>query len=251
MKVVVEKYNRYGEKDYDEGYINWGFDDLKSQIIMAKRLESIFPRNKKNILDIACGISRYHKVWLESGYNVTGIDISETFINYSKNYNKDFENPKYYVCDFNNFNLNNHFDIAVWLDPVELTGASINRIYNTLKTDGILVYEMWNDNYYKYHNDNKHNDCQTWSHKNGVYHLIRNKYNKVTCADEHEEIIFDVPNDTMIHRTGINAKNVNSHCSIQIMEAAGFKNIRFIDYDGQPFSTENQDVKRFLMIAEK
>lgn len=251
MKIIEEKYNRYGEEDYDTGYINWGFDDLETQIVMADKLQKIFPKDTKNILDVACGISRYHQVWLKGGYDVTGIDISETFINYAKNYNKEFSNAHYLVEDFNNLSFQNQFDIAVWTDPVELTGIAVNRIYKALKEGGTFIYEMWNDNYYKYHNDNRHNDCQTWTCKDGVYYLIHHKYNKATCVSEHEEIIFDVPNDTMIHRTGINAKNVNSHCSIQIMDAAGFKNIRFIDYDGQPFSTENQNVKQFFMIGEK
>ncbi|WP_165980112.1 hypothetical protein [Paenibacillus dendritiformis] len=55
----------------------------------------------------------------------------------------------------------------------------------------------------------------------------------------------------MIHKIALDAKNINNHCSIQIMEAAGFKNIRFIDYDGQPFSTENDQVKQFFMVCEK
>lgn len=55
----------------------------------------------------------------------------------------------------------------------------------------------------------------------------------------------------MIHKTGLGAKNVNSYCYVQIMEAAGFKNVRFVDYEGQPFNTENQQIKQFFMIGEK
>lgn len=155
------------------------------------------------------------------------------------------------VCDFNEWNVESEYDVAVWTDPVELTGISVNRIYKALKQNGVFIYEMWNDNYYEYHTDNRHNDCRTWTHKDGVYHLVRHEYNRSTCVSEHEEIIFDIPNDTMIHKTGLDAKHVNNHCSVQMMEAAGFKNIRFVDYDGRSFRTENQQIKRFFMIGEK
>ncbi|WP_430158497.1 class I SAM-dependent methyltransferase [Paenibacillus thiaminolyticus] len=70
---------------------------------MAEKLMKIFPTEGKSIFDVACGISRYHQVWLKSGHKVTGIDISNTFIEYSRNYNKDFDKTRYFVCDFNEF----------------------------------------------------------------------------------------------------------------------------------------------------
>ncbi|WP_375142937.1 class I SAM-dependent methyltransferase [Paenibacillus sp. D2_2] len=127
------------------------------------------------------------------GLEVTGIDISSTFIEYLRNYNKAFDKAQYVVSDFNDIDFENHFDIAVWTDLVELTGISTNRIYRSLNDNGVFIYEMWNDNYYKYHNDYKHNDCRTWTYNDGVYHLIRHEYNRATCVSEHEEIIFDLP----------------------------------------------------------
>ncbi|WP_438447686.1 class I SAM-dependent methyltransferase [Gorillibacterium sp. sgz5001074] len=218
---------------------------------MAEKLQGLFPEKAARIIDIACGISRYHQVWLQSGYEVTGIDISETFIEYAREYNKAFDKACYFVRDYNELSFDNEFDVAVWTDPVGLTGLSANRIYRALKPKGAFIYEMWNDNYYKYHTDDRHNDCRTWSYQDGVYRLVRHEYNRATCISEHEEILFDLPNDTMIHKTGLGAHPVNSYCSIQIMEAAGFKNVRFVDYKGQPFRTENQQVKRYMMIGEK
>ncbi|MEK4661449.1 class I SAM-dependent methyltransferase [Priestia sp. FSL H7-0729] len=251
MKIIEEKFNRYGDQDYDKEYIKWGFDDLENQIVMAEKLQRLFPENSTKILDIACGISRYHQVWLKSGNEVTGIDISKTFIEYSKDYNRAFEKASYFVCDFNELSFDNEFDVAIWTDPVGLTGVSANRVFNALKPTGIFIYEMWNENYFKYHTDERHNDCRTWTYCDGIYRLVRHEYNRATCVSEHEEIIFDIPNDTMIHKTGLGAKNVNSYCYVQIMEAAGFKNVRFVDYEGQPFNTENQQIKQFFMIGEK
>lgn len=34
-------------------------------------------------------VAKYHQTWLKSNYYVTGIDLSETFIKFTKEYNKD------------------------------------------------------------------------------------------------------------------------------------------------------------------
>lgn len=124
MKIIEEKFNRYGDQDYDKEYIKWGFDDLDTQIVMAEKLQRLFHENSTKILDIACGISRYHQVWLKSGNEVTGVDISNTFIEYSRDYNRTFEKAIYFVSDINELSFENEFDVAIWTDPVGLTGVS-------------------------------------------------------------------------------------------------------------------------------
>lgn len=251
MKIIEETYNRYGQEDYDTGYINWGFDDVEEQLDMASKVQALLPPQTASILDVACGIARYHQQWLKSGIEVTGIDISETFIRYARQFNQQYEGAQYLVCDFNDLPFENRFDAAVWTDPVELTGLAVNRAYRALRPGGVFLYEMWNDNYEKYHTSPRHNEARTWTCKDGVYHLIRHEYNRATSVTEHEEIIFDVPNDTMTHKKGLGGKKVNHHCAMQFLEAAGFRNVRFVDYDGQPFSPEAAHVKRFFMIGEK
>lgn len=44
-----------------------------------------------------------------------------------------------------NSDFEHQFDIAVWTDPMELTGISANRIYKSLKYNGVFIYEMCND----------------------------------------------------------------------------------------------------------
>ena len=80
MKINKQQGSQYGNRKWDEEYIRWGFKDEDSQIDFAQKLLKIFPKHATSILDVACGIGRYHKVWLESGYKVTGTDLSELFI---------------------------------------------------------------------------------------------------------------------------------------------------------------------------
>lgn len=251
MKIIEKKFNRFGEPDYDIGYIDWGFDPLPDQILLAEKLQQLFQPGAKRILDVACGIAHYHRVWLDLQYQVTGLDISETFIANAKEYYKAYAFAEYLVCGFDDLNLPDMFDVAVFIDPVNLSGKAVKNIYRALCPGGRFIYEMWNENYYKYHDSERHKDHQTWSCKDGVYRLVRHMYNKATSIQEHEEIVFDVPNDTMIHSTGLDVKYVNMHCCIQFLEAAGFENVRFADYDGNAFDPSDDQVKRFFLIGEK
>jgi len=251
MKIINMELNQYGQDDYDNSYLNWGFEKLEYQLVLANKLAKMFPENAKTILDLACGIGRYHSVWLSAGYSVYGIDISKTFIKQCKINNADFPNASYAVCSFNDMDYNNKFDVVTWADPILLTGKPVHAIYKSLKSGGVFIYEMRNENYHKYRSDTRHVDGQTWSCNNKVYTLIKHNYNKATSTIEHEEIIFDVPNDTMIRKTNLGGKPVNHHCSIQILEASGFKDIRFIDIDNNPFDPANDKIKQFFMIGTK
>jgi SAM-dependent methyltransferase len=169
MKITEEKYNRYGEKEYDSGYVNWGFDSLDEQMAMAEKIYRLLPPGTKSILDMACGIGRYHQVWLKHQLKVTGVDVSETFIEYAREYNKEYADTEYMVCGFDDFDRKDEFDAAAFTDPVLLMGKAANNIYSALHKGGRFVFEMWNDNYYKYHTSDRQNNNQTWSCNNGVY----------------------------------------------------------------------------------
>lgn len=248
MKIITERHDyRYGDKDYDTDYINWGFDALEEQQAMAQKMMKFFNRSAKSVLDVGCGIGRYHRVWLKAGYTLTGIDISETFLDSARKYNSQFDDAKYLLCSFDEMSFEREFDVAVWTDPVGLTGRPARNIFNALNPGGQFIYEMWNEHYYK----QKFIDGQTWTCEGSKYKLINHRYNASTSTTKHEEIVFDIGNDTVTFRTGFDAKNVNHHCSIQILEAAGFENVRFISYEGSPFDPPDDQTKRFFMIGEK
>jgi SAM-dependent methyltransferase len=247
MKVIEERYDRCGDKGYDTEYINWGFDSLEEQEAMARKIQALLGGQAKDVLDVACGIGRYHAIWLKAGHRVTGIDISETFIDYAREYNKHLDAARYIQCDFREMMFHEEFDAAVWTDPVGLTGLPVFNIFAALRPSGRFIYEMWNEHYYR----KKFKEGQTWTRESNKYMLIRHEYNPSTSATEHEEIVFDVDNDTMVHKTGFDSKNTNHHCSVQILEAAGFKNVRFVTYDGQPFDPPDSATKRFFLLGEK
>ena len=248
MKINRGCMLRYGDEDFDKDYINWGFDDEDEQIFIAAQMLSIFEQHGSDIIDIACGLSRYHKVWLQNGYNVTGIDLSETFIEQSKYSNRDFPNSNYIVQDINNINNKNQFDIATWIDPIEITATPVRNIFQLLRSGGVFIYEMWNENYGKH--KHRYTFNKTWSLENGIYKLIRHEYNNATSTIEHEETYINTNTDEVTIKY-INSQTVSTHCTRELLIAAGFDRIEMTTWDGKPFDPIDDTTKRFLMIGHK
>ena len=176
MKIIKEQWVRYGEKDFDESYINWGFHNESEQIKDANSILKLLGSNKQKILDAACGIGRYHKVWSDNGHQITGIDLSETFIQYCKVNN--FSIAEYKVCDMANLPYQDEFDFVTWIDPAYVCGKFIRNIFRCLKQKGIMIFDSRNPNYPKYR-ELRNNKGKNWTYKDGIYKLTRDEYNSV------------------------------------------------------------------------
>jgi SAM-dependent methyltransferase len=90
---------------YDNGTPAWGYDPA---YFLEKCIQR-FPDNAK-ILDIGCGSGR-NSVYLNSlGYDVVGIDISQSAINQAKEVNS---TCIFYCIDALNETLDEHFDVII------------------------------------------------------------------------------------------------------------------------------------------
>ena len=92
MKTNTKSYYHAHESAYkkiqDEGYIGWGnvktLEELTSQsthdFLKSTISKLIKNPNGKNALDLGCGTGTTAFILAQLGFNVTGIDISETAI---------------------------------------------------------------------------------------------------------------------------------------------------------------------------
>jgi SAM-dependent methyltransferase len=93
--------------------------------------------NSKNILDIGCGTGRYCNKLAQLDKNILGIDVAETMIMNSKEFNKSFKNNcKFETIDYLNFSKNNNnvFDYAILMGFFDYIEEPI-KIYKSLKKD--------------------------------------------------------------------------------------------------------------------
>lgn len=81
------------------------------------------------------------------------------------------------------FILDENMMLQSELDPVELTGLSVNKNYKLLRPSGQFIYEMTNENYYK----KKINKGQTWKYEDCAYKLFKCNYIPATSPYENEE----------------------------------------------------------------
>jgi SAM-dependent methyltransferase len=137
-QLYVKYYNLlYKDKNY--------FDEYK---YILKIIEKSGQGKNGAILDIGCGTGRYLSLFKKDGFNVYGIDISESMIKESKRYLCQEDNLL--CCKASDFNFNRKFDVIVSLfhvisyqaDADELEKVFMN-IAKHLKNNGLFIFDFW------------------------------------------------------------------------------------------------------------
>lgn len=111
-------------------------------------------KRKLKILDLGCGPGLYAEIFAQNGHDVTGIDISESSVDYAKKSAKDkgleitYINADYLKTDeeANKYDLITliYTDIGV-LHP-DARSKLLNFIRKTLKKGGMFVFDVLRDN---------------------------------------------------------------------------------------------------------
>ncbi len=113
-------------------------------------LDKIFQKNKcKKILDIACGHSPQGRLLAKKGYNVAGIDLSESLLKLGKQRaNQEGANIKFYKKDMSNFYLGK-FDAAyilfssiLHLYKKEDLFSHFRSVSKNLKKNGLYIIDI-------------------------------------------------------------------------------------------------------------
>jgi len=141
----IRPYEKFSEVyDFvtaDEFYIDY-FEFIK------KILKEMTFKPKK-ILDLACGTGRLAKLFLDSGYDVEGLDISESMLEVAKK-----RGLKVYLSNMVDFNLKKKYDLILCTyDSLNyiLQESSLQKCFNSinkhLNQEGVFICDM--NSYYK------------------------------------------------------------------------------------------------------
>ncbi|MBW4592786.1 MAG: class I SAM-dependent methyltransferase [Brasilonema angustatum HA4187-MV1] len=138
-----EKFDEPFARIYNES-LGPGYNELALPTL-EKLLLPYVPEGA-NILDLCCGTGQLSQWLLNKGYQVTGIDRSQTMLEYAR---KNAPNCKLILGDVRFFELPPTFH-AVYsmglglnhiLNLSELTGT-FHNVYNALHSNGIFVFDL-------------------------------------------------------------------------------------------------------------
>lgn len=189
------------------------YDDAISEIDYDLWLEFIEPYLNKDskILDLACGSGTLAILLKLEGYNVSGLDLSESIIEIAKEKAKiNHLNIPFYVDDMANFNLNEKFDVITcffdsinFLQNEELVIKTFNCVKKHLNKGGIFICDVFSlDMLDEYLNNEIIKDFQTyklvWKTKKVtdlclVHNIeIYDKLDSVTLKENYYEYYYDL-----------------------------------------------------------
>ncbi len=247
MKKIYVPMIRYGDKEFDEGFIGWGFQSTEEQIRDAQAVLKIISLNNLKILDLACGLGSYHKVWLDAGHSVVGTDLSETFIMMAKNTNAAAE---YRVENFYDLEEESKYDLVTMIDtPVEDEDVPRNA-YRALTPGGSFIFQISNPEY-KHMRGQLMENRRTWTeNEDRTFLLTRNEYNEDIDRWEYEEWNLNVETGDIVIEHHFSS-NFSFSRMVDILQAVGFGSVSFLDADGRPYTTSKEQPKNYFCIAHK
>lgn len=133
----------YWEKSFKEKQEMWGFEPAESTVLTAEFFKE---KNIKNILIPGIGYGRNAQLFLDSGINVTGIEISKTAINLAQKHFEDKLLIHHGSATEMPFDQNKYDGIYAYalihlLDKKE-RDKFILDCYNQLEDNGYMVFTM-------------------------------------------------------------------------------------------------------------
>ncbi|MCP4217925.1 MAG: class I SAM-dependent methyltransferase [bacterium] len=137
-------YKDWFDENYLKLYSHRNHGDAKTQVdLITATLE--LPKETA-ILDLACGEGRYTAIFKEMGYEITGMDLSETLINSGK---KKYPHLNLEVGDMRN--IRGEYDLVLslftsfgYFDEDSENEKVLHAVFNALKPGGLYWFDFLN-----------------------------------------------------------------------------------------------------------
>ncbi len=245
MKKIYIPMMRYGDREFDEGFVGWGFQSPEEQLRDAQGVLRLTDRPNMRILDLACGLGNYHRVWLDAGHSVVGTDLSEMFIAMAC-----VTNPgaSYRVEDYHDLAEIEAYDLVTLIDtPVEDEELPFN-VFRALVPGGTFIFQVTNPDYAHGPLHQNHRDWQ--ENEDRTFTLRRNEYNGEVDRWEYEEWTLDLEKAEIVVQHNF-TRQLNFARLVEILLGVGFGTVSFLDADGRPYLGGADMPKNYFCIARK
>jgi SAM-dependent methyltransferase len=147
----------FNTQDYLDLYKHRDTEDARK--IIALILKQINPAKGSKVLDLACGNGRHSILFARSGFNVTGVDLSNYLIKQAKEklkneYEKFAVSLNFKIKDMRCLDFKNEFDMVVnvfssfgYFESDEDNEKVIHAVADALKKGGFFLIDFLNRDY--------------------------------------------------------------------------------------------------------
>jgi SAM-dependent methyltransferase len=139
---VFDAYAKYYDLLYKD-------KDYTSEVEYIRRLMSRFSNNVKTILELGCGTGKHASLLAQRGYEVTGVDQSETMLEAARSRGEGLS-VKFVNGDVRDVQLNTSFDVVLSLFHVVSYLINSNDLDSAFKNaakhlnrGGIFIFDVW------------------------------------------------------------------------------------------------------------
>lgn len=218
----------------------------------ADFIDSVLGLTKNaKILDIPCGHGRHSILLAEKGYNITGVDFSEEFINIAKEKSSHLNNIEFILKDMRKIDYENEFDGIISMftsfgyfsekENLEL----LQKLIRSLKKGGRILIDTINREW-AVKNIGKLSRSWLVYPEDNITFLASNTFNVFTGKMKSEQIIiengekFEQEQDIRLY-TYTELKTLLGLCGARIIDSYG-------NFDYEDYSATSDNM---IIIAEK
>lgn len=201
-----------------------------------------------SILDLACGAGRHSILLAKSGFDVTGVDLSERLLSEaSKSAQIENLSINFINSDVRNFNTEKRFDLVLnlftsfgYFESDNENFLVFEKAYSLLKTDGIFVFDYFNKNFII-------KNLVPYSEENSEYYKIIQE-RKIIGERVEKKITIYRNGNSKIYLESV--KLYDSKSLISKLNEIGFEILNlFGDFLGNEFDYNSSP--RFIVICKK
>ena len=130
--------------------------DYEKEVVYISDLLSRYGDGSRRILELGCGTGRHAELMVRNGFDVTGVELSESMLEQAKQRaallrdSKSDNEFNVHPGDARTFSLDETFDAVISLFHVvsyQTTNKDVNQMFNTaakhLETGGLFVFDVW------------------------------------------------------------------------------------------------------------
>ena len=184
-EALFENYKKYDNESFAQGTLG-ECDFIEEELKYDKSLK---------ILDVGCGTGRHAIELTKRGYNVTGIDLSESQISFAKEKAEKLNlKIEFLIADARNLPFEQEFDTAIMIcegafplmETDEMNFEILKNITKSLKKHGKLIFTTLNglfpifNSIDEFHSSTSENDNA--SYHNSSFDLMTFRDHNITTA---------------------------------------------------------------------